>query len=114
MALEGVVNLCAALDMAGSSDADANRMSPGRTMPEVVVERRNAGNRCRGNLCYLTDPLKSFLGQIVVVTLDNLQYLENVFGAGADLRNGAIYKCQIQLFHQSPFPMQYRFSAPRI
>ena len=110
------------LDVAGGAHADMDDVPAGGTVPELVIERGDPGDRGRRDLRQRADTLQGHVRQVAVVSLDRLKDLQHLLLAGADLRDGLINKCQVQLFHAtlfrargsaSPRPGQYNRGSSR-
>ena len=95
MTAERVVDALGALDVAGGADADVDDVLARRLMAELIVERRDAGDRGRRDLRQLADPPQGLFRQIAVVSLEGLEDLQHLLGAGADPLDGLIDECQI-------------------
>lgn len=91
VAVEGIVNLLGAFNVAGGSDADADDVFAGGLVSELIVECRDAGDGCGCYLGDFADVLKSLSGQETVVVLCRLEDLKDLVGCRTEALDDAVY-----------------------
>jgi len=69
-------------------------------VPELVIKRRDAGDRRGRDFGQLADTFERLFGQIAEFALNGLEYFENLLAGRSDFLDGPIYKCQIEFTHK--------------
>ena len=97
-----VVDAIGPFDVTSGAVADANQVPPHGTMPELRVERRDAGDLCQSNVALLRHPAQRLAGQIAVMALQGLQHGQNPVRLAPQTGERLIDKGEIEFHHPTP------------
>ncbi len=99
---EHVVDALGAFDVTGGAVADADQVPAHGAVPELRVERRDAGDLRQGNLAVLGHPPQGLPGQIAVMTLQDLQDGQNPVWIASQAVKRLIDKGEVELHQRAP------------
>ena len=99
---EHVVDALGAFDVTGGAVADADQVPPDGTVPELRVERRDAGDLRQGNVALLGHPPQGLPGQVAVMTLQDLQDGQNPVWITPQSVERLIDKGEVEFHQRAP------------
>ena len=99
-----VVDAFGALDVTGGAVADADQLPPHGVVPELRVERGNAGDLRQGHVALLRNPAQRLPRQVAVMTLQDLQDGQDPVWITPQTVERLIDKGQVEFHHRAPAP----------
>ena len=99
---EHVVHPLGAFDVTGGAVADADQVPPHGPVPELRVERRDAGDLRQGNVALLGHPPQGLARQVAIMALQDLQDGQNPVRIAPQAVQRLIDKGEIEFHHRAP------------